>query len=196
MRALKDRSALSYGQLARTLHLSTSSVHRYCSGEAVPTEFATVDRFARACGARPDEAVELHRAWLLADARRRATERAPGPRGPAATADTGEGSASAVAVTGVGGVEERAAGVPEAEAEPEVRAAGPGGGGAGGVAAAAVGEGAASTVATTGGGGGADTAGTGRGAGTVGDPVRGVGVAAVVEGQRQDLGVPVPDGVA
>ncbi|WP_407839698.1 helix-turn-helix domain-containing protein [Streptomyces sp. DSM 116496] len=72
MRELKERSGQSYGALARVLHTSTSTLHRYCSGEALPAEFVVVDRFARACGARPAEAVELHRAWLLADARRRA----------------------------------------------------------------------------------------------------------------------------
>ncbi|MGW0389608.1 helix-turn-helix domain-containing protein [Streptomyces sp. NPDC003042] len=70
MRELKERAGLSYGSLGRTLHTSTSTLHRYCNGEAVPTEFATVDRFARACGATREEAVDLHRAWLLADARR------------------------------------------------------------------------------------------------------------------------------
>ncbi|MCX5408009.1 helix-turn-helix domain-containing protein [Streptomyces sp. NBC_00335] len=72
MRELKERSGRSYGALARGLHTSTSTLHRYCSGEALPAEFVVVDRFARACGATPAEAVELHRAWLLADARRRA----------------------------------------------------------------------------------------------------------------------------
>ncbi|MEV6953448.1 helix-turn-helix transcriptional regulator [Streptomyces sp. NPDC051183] len=76
MRELKERAGLSYGTLARRLHTSTSTLHRYCNGEAVPTEFAAVDRFARACGAAPADAVELHRAWLLADARRRALARA------------------------------------------------------------------------------------------------------------------------
>ncbi|MFE4787805.1 helix-turn-helix domain-containing protein [Streptomyces sp. NPDC056756] len=71
MRELKERSGRSYGALARVLHTSTSTLHRYCGGEALPAEFAVVDRFARACGATPAEAVELHRAWLLADARRR-----------------------------------------------------------------------------------------------------------------------------
>ncbi|MFE9630268.1 helix-turn-helix domain-containing protein [Streptomyces sp. NPDC006463] len=82
MRELKERAGLSYGTLARRLHTSTSTLHRYCNGEAVPTEFAVVDRFARACGASPGEAVDLHRAWLLADARRRAAGRpdpAPAP---------------------------------------------------------------------------------------------------------------------
>ncbi|WP_405531931.1 helix-turn-helix domain-containing protein [Streptomyces avidinii] len=85
MRELKERAGLSYGALARRLHTSTSTLHRYCNGEALPTEFAVVDRFARACGASQGEAVDLHRAWLLADARRRAgvvPEPGPGP-GPA-----------------------------------------------------------------------------------------------------------------
>ncbi|MET9608935.1 helix-turn-helix domain-containing protein [Streptomyces sp. NPDC006512] len=71
MRELKERGGLSYGSLARRLHTSTSTLHRYCNGEAVPAEFAVLDRFARACGASREQAVELHRAWLLADARRR-----------------------------------------------------------------------------------------------------------------------------
>ncbi|MFJ9597625.1 helix-turn-helix domain-containing protein [Streptomyces virginiae] len=81
MRELKERGGLSYGVLARRLHTSTSTLHRYCNGEALPAEFAVVDRFARACGASPAEAVDLHRAWLLADARRRAgaTEPEPAP---------------------------------------------------------------------------------------------------------------------
>ncbi|MFB6580351.1 helix-turn-helix domain-containing protein [Streptomyces sp. NPDC056402] len=72
MRELKERAGLSYGALARRLHTSTSTLHRYCKGEALPAEFAVVDRFARACGATREEALDLHRAWLLADARRRA----------------------------------------------------------------------------------------------------------------------------
>ncbi|MFI8388076.1 helix-turn-helix domain-containing protein [Streptomyces sp. NPDC085540] len=72
MRELKERAGLSYGALARRLHTSTSTLHRYCKGEALPAEFAVVDRFARACGATREEVMDLHRAWLLADARRRA----------------------------------------------------------------------------------------------------------------------------
>ncbi|MFD9517710.1 helix-turn-helix domain-containing protein [Streptomyces sp. NPDC059979] len=80
MRELKERAGLSYGTLARRLNTSTSTLHRYCNGDALPAEFAVVDRFARACGAAPAEAVDLHRAWLLADARRRAGgEPAPAP---------------------------------------------------------------------------------------------------------------------
>ncbi|MEV8569705.1 helix-turn-helix transcriptional regulator [Streptomyces sp. NPDC051322] len=71
LRRLKDRSGRSYGVLAGKLHMSTSTVHRYCNGDAVPTEYAPVERFARLCAATPDELVELHRRWILADAARR-----------------------------------------------------------------------------------------------------------------------------
>ncbi|MFE6400950.1 helix-turn-helix domain-containing protein [Streptomyces alboflavus] len=64
---LKERSGLSFGVLAKQLHLSASTLHRYCNGEAVPTEFAVVERLARICGATPQELVEVHRRWVLAD---------------------------------------------------------------------------------------------------------------------------------
>ncbi|WP_327177251.1 helix-turn-helix domain-containing protein [Streptomyces sp. NBC_01335] len=65
--ALKERSGLSYGALAKRLHMSTSTVHRYCNGDALPHEFAPVERLARLCRATPDEMVALHRQWILAD---------------------------------------------------------------------------------------------------------------------------------
>src|SRR6478672_3933044 len=68
---LKERSGRSYGALAGRLHVSTSTLHRYCNGAAVPGEYAPVERFARLCGATPAELVALHRRWLLADAERR-----------------------------------------------------------------------------------------------------------------------------
>ncbi|MEZ0090226.1 helix-turn-helix domain-containing protein [Streptacidiphilus sp. EB129] len=75
LRELKERSGRSYGQLASRLHVSTSTLHRYCNGAAVPTEYAPVERLARLCGATPDELVTLHRRWLLADAERRTPDR-------------------------------------------------------------------------------------------------------------------------
>ncbi|MFJ9680085.1 helix-turn-helix domain-containing protein [Streptomyces sp. NPDC101194] len=72
LRELKDRSGLSYGALAKRLHMSTSTLHRYCNGTALPTEYAPAERFARVCRATPQELVELHRQWILADAARRA----------------------------------------------------------------------------------------------------------------------------
>ncbi|WP_020119335.1 helix-turn-helix transcriptional regulator [Streptomyces canus] len=70
LRELKDRSGLSYGTLAKRLHMSTSTLHRYCNGTAVPVDYAPVERLARVCRATPQELVELHRRWILADAER------------------------------------------------------------------------------------------------------------------------------
>ncbi|MDH6214888.1 helix-turn-helix domain-containing protein [Streptomyces pseudovenezuelae] len=67
---LKERSGLSYGVLGKRLHMSASTLHRYVNGDAVPTDYAPVERLARLCRATPEELVELHRQWILADARR------------------------------------------------------------------------------------------------------------------------------
>lgn len=80
LRELKERSGLSYGMLAKRLHMSTSTLHRYCNGDAVPTDYAPVERLARLCKASPQELVELHRRWVLADAVR-------GRKGSTAEAD-------------------------------------------------------------------------------------------------------------
>ncbi|MEV5416476.1 helix-turn-helix domain-containing protein [Streptomyces albogriseolus] len=79
LRKLKGRTDRSYGQLARRLDMNTSTLHRYCAGDAVPVDFAPVERFAALCGATDAERLELHRLWLrAAEARRR-------PRGGAAS---------------------------------------------------------------------------------------------------------------
>ncbi|MGW1712204.1 helix-turn-helix domain-containing protein [Streptomyces sp. NPDC002156] len=67
---LKERSGLSYGVLGKRLHMSASTLHRYVNGDAVPADYAPVERFARLCRATPEELVELHRRWILADAMR------------------------------------------------------------------------------------------------------------------------------
>jgi hypothetical protein len=72
LEALKDASGLSYGVLARKLHVSPSTLHRYVNGESLPARFELVEQYARLCGAGPEEHLELHRCWLLADAARRA----------------------------------------------------------------------------------------------------------------------------
>ncbi|WP_275464071.1 transcriptional regulator [Streptomyces noursei] len=82
LRELKERSGLSYGALAKRLHMSTSTLHRYVNGTAVPTEFAPVERFARACRAAPEELVEVHRRWIVADAARGRRGAEKGPQGP------------------------------------------------------------------------------------------------------------------
>ncbi|MCC3766705.1 helix-turn-helix transcriptional regulator [Streptomyces sp. UNOC14_S4] len=71
MSELKERSGRSYGTLAKRLHSSNSTLHRYCNGAAVPTEFATVERFAKVCGATADELLVLHQRWHRALAERR-----------------------------------------------------------------------------------------------------------------------------
>ncbi|TDC73710.1 helix-turn-helix domain-containing protein [Streptomyces hainanensis] len=70
LREVKDRSGLSFGTLAKRLHTSTSTLHRYCVGSVVPADYAPVERLARACGASGSELLELHRLWLRADALR------------------------------------------------------------------------------------------------------------------------------
>ncbi|MFC5719635.1 helix-turn-helix domain-containing protein [Streptomyces gamaensis] len=101
LRALKARSGHSYGVLAKRLHLSTSTLHRYCNGAAVPTEYAPLERFARVCGATPKELVELHRRWILADdVKRRRTTVEPGAGasgGVAPGTGPGAGASSEVA---------------------------------------------------------------------------------------------------
>ncbi|MEU5366295.1 helix-turn-helix transcriptional regulator [Streptomyces sp. NPDC005925] len=67
---LKERSGLSYGVLGKRLHTSASTLHRYVNGDAVPADYAPVERFARVCGATSGELLRLHRLWILADARR------------------------------------------------------------------------------------------------------------------------------
>lgn len=103
---LKERSGLSYGVLGKRLHTSTSTLHRYVNGDAVPTDYALVERFARACKASPEELVELHRRWVLADARR-------GQK--AGEGAAGESSVSEAPVDAVAGGDVVGSGGPEAE---------------------------------------------------------------------------------
>ncbi|MGW9437874.1 helix-turn-helix domain-containing protein [Streptomyces sp. NPDC055607] len=126
LRRLKDRSGRSYGMLAGRLHVSTSTLHRYCNGDAVPAEFAAVERFARLCGAEREELIELHRRWIVADdARTRGRSAAkPGASEPVAgagaavVADAGT-DASTDAGTDAG-TEPDAEDVPEVTDAPDV----------------------------------------------------------------------------
>jgi hypothetical protein len=90
LRRLKARTDRSYGALARRVNMNTSTLHRYCAGDAVPVDFAPVERFAALCGATPAERLELHRRWILAVAARQRprTQAAAPPDNPApATAE-------------------------------------------------------------------------------------------------------------
>jgi|UniRef100_A0AAU3HZA2 hypothetical protein len=92
---LKARTDRSYAALARRLGMNASTLHRYCAGEAVPLDFAVVERFAALCGASSQERVELHRLWILAVAqRRRPRPSAPRPsQAPATEPSAPEGGA-------------------------------------------------------------------------------------------------------
>ncbi|MFJ5727451.1 helix-turn-helix domain-containing protein [Streptomyces paradoxus] len=94
LRTLKERTDRSYGSLARRLAMNTSTLHRYCAGEAVPLDFAPVERFAALCGASPEERLELHRRWLLAVAARQRPRTASAAGTAEAGAET-DGSANA-----------------------------------------------------------------------------------------------------
>ncbi|MBZ9645155.1 transcriptional regulator [Streptomyces sp. PSKA30] len=112
---LKERSGLSYGVLGKRLHTSASTLHRYVNGDAVPTDYAPVERFARVCKATPEELVELHRRWVLADARRRQKAGgAPAEEEPRARTVTEAGAGAAEAGAETSGTE-----AATAEAGPE-----------------------------------------------------------------------------
>ncbi|MFF3610675.1 helix-turn-helix domain-containing protein [Streptomyces sp. NPDC002580] len=67
LRILKDRSGRGYDRLGKEAGVSGSSLHRYCSGLSVPTDYRVVHAFAKVCGASAEELRELHRLWALAD---------------------------------------------------------------------------------------------------------------------------------
>ncbi|NDZ79915.1 helix-turn-helix domain-containing protein [Streptomyces sp. SID10853] len=117
LRELKARSGRSYGALAGKLHMSTSTVHRYCNGDAVPTDYAPVERFARLCGATPEELIALHRRWLLADAVRRRPKDAAAEAGAATAALPPSSEAASEAASGAAPGPEAAPG-PGAAAAP------------------------------------------------------------------------------
>ncbi|WP_443055422.1 helix-turn-helix domain-containing protein [Streptomyces sp. NBC_00704] len=64
---LKERSGRGYDRLGKEAGVSGSSLHRYCSGVGVPTDYRVVHSFAKVCGASAEELRELHRLWALAD---------------------------------------------------------------------------------------------------------------------------------
>ncbi|GHH30474.1 helix-turn-helix domain-containing protein [Lentzea cavernae] len=64
--ALKQRSGLSYAELGRKSHISSSTLHRYCSGATVPPDYQTVVGIAAACSAGDEELVELLAQWRAA----------------------------------------------------------------------------------------------------------------------------------
>jgi transcriptional regulator with XRE-family HTH domain len=124
LRELKDRSGLSYGVLATRLHMSTSTLHRYCHGTAVPNDYAPVERLARLCRATPQELVELHRRWVLADAARglgrdqAAAARAAEAGAGEVAAERGTGPRPMTATGSAAAAEPTASGEPTTSGEP------------------------------------------------------------------------------
>lgn len=106
LRRLKERTDRSYVALARRLDVHASTLHRYCSGEAVPQDFAGVERFAALCGASLEERTELHRRWILAHAVRQRPRPSHGQQAPAPRSSTGAGGS----IVAAGGVASAAAG--------------------------------------------------------------------------------------
>jgi Helix-turn-helix domain/Putative peptidoglycan binding domain len=70
LRMLKDRTGRGYERLGRQAGVSGSSLHRYCSGLSVPSDYRVVHAFAKTCGASHEELRSLNRLWALADAER------------------------------------------------------------------------------------------------------------------------------
>ncbi len=60
---LKQRSGLSYQELARRTFTSGSTLHRYCRGKIVPGDFGIIARIAEECAAEPDDLALLVRHW-------------------------------------------------------------------------------------------------------------------------------------
>ncbi|MBW8736262.1 MAG: helix-turn-helix domain-containing protein [Streptomyces turgidiscabies] len=103
LRALKNRSGLSYEALAKRTDIAGSTLHRYCKGTSVPQDYGGVHRIGTVCGASPDELRSLHRLWALADTARlkeSGEETGPEPSGDTG-ADTGGQTANSVTDTAV-----------------------------------------------------------------------------------------------
>lgn len=60
---LKQRSGLSYAELARRTYTSSSTLHRYCTGRGHPPDYQLVAMIGQECGASDEELNELLRRW-------------------------------------------------------------------------------------------------------------------------------------
>lgn len=114
LRELREGSGRTYAALARRIGVSGSTLHRYCTGQTVPAEFAPVERLARLCGRTPEERQALHGLWLRADAERVERQEA-GAVPDAEEAGSAAGPDAEKASSGAGPASE-APGAPGAEA--------------------------------------------------------------------------------
>lgn len=76
---LKERSGLSYQDLAETTYTSRSTLHRYCTGRGIPSGYDAIARFAQACEADPEELTHLLRCWRAATGAATASHLSPQP---------------------------------------------------------------------------------------------------------------------
>ncbi|WP_443334812.1 helix-turn-helix domain-containing protein [Streptomyces sp. CCNWLW230] len=113
LRTLKEHTDRSYGSLARRLGMNTSTLHRYCAGDAVPLDFAPVERFAALCGATSEQRLELHRRWLLAVAARHR------PRTAGAAASTPDATAAQAVDDAADGPDPAVEGITEPNTAPK-----------------------------------------------------------------------------
>uniref|UniRef100_UPI00062C712D helix-turn-helix domain-containing protein n=1 Tax=Streptomyces stelliscabiei TaxID=146820 RepID=UPI00062C712D len=63
---LKQRSGHSYQWIGQSVCASKSTVYRYCTGQIVPPDFATIERIAKTCNAGKAEMAALYRLWMAA----------------------------------------------------------------------------------------------------------------------------------
>ncbi|MFG1604078.1 helix-turn-helix domain-containing protein [Actinoplanes sp. NPDC049265] len=63
---LKNRSGYSYAKLGKLVYVGKATIHRYCTGEAVPKHFGTVQDIGRVVGATRAEMAELSLWWSRA----------------------------------------------------------------------------------------------------------------------------------
>ncbi|MGW4436085.1 helix-turn-helix domain-containing protein [Streptomyces sp. NPDC004596] len=61
---LKERSGLSYAAISHRCYLSSSSLHRYFTGQGTPSDPALVIRIAEACGADAADVRSVLGCWL------------------------------------------------------------------------------------------------------------------------------------
>ncbi|MEV4876392.1 helix-turn-helix domain-containing protein [Streptomyces cyaneofuscatus] len=100
LRELRDGSGRTYAALARRIGVSGSTLHRYCTGQTVPAEFAPVERLAQLCGRTGEERQALHRLWLRADAERVERQEAGARAGAVPAAEAGAAEAAPAAEAG------------------------------------------------------------------------------------------------
>ncbi|WP_206797166.1 helix-turn-helix domain-containing protein [Amycolatopsis sp. MtRt-6] len=74
---LKQRSGLSYAELGKRTYVSSSSLHRYCTGRSAPPNYQLLVGIAQECGATDEELSELLLRWRRREGGARPAEDPP-----------------------------------------------------------------------------------------------------------------------